>query len=127
MTDIGQLFMEFGDFLIQLLVGYVITNLVFGLLEAWMAYRLSQSIDSRYVTVSRALDKEKLIALTIEVDSDQYLCYNSVTNDFVCQGRNLKEIRERFRERYPDKDAAIYNGDTTAVAVLKSQLEELKK
>jgi hypothetical protein len=127
MTDIGQLFMEFGDFLIQLLVGYVITNLVFGLLEAWMAYRLSQSIDSRYVTVSRALDKEQLIALTIEVDSDQYLCYNSVTNDFVCQGRNLKEIRERFRERYPDKDAAIYNGDTTAVAVLKSQLEELKK
>jgi hypothetical protein len=127
MTDIGQLFMEFGDFLIQMLIGYVIINLVFGLLEAWMAYRLSQSIDSRYVTVSRALDEEKLIALTVEVDSDQYLCYNSVTNDFVCQGRNLKEIRERFRERYPDKDAAIYNGDTTAVAVLKSQLEELKK
>jgi hypothetical protein len=127
MIDIGQLFMEFGDFLIQMLVGYVIINLVFGLLEAWMAYRLSQSIDSRYVTVSRALDEEKLIALTVEVDSDQYLCYNSVTNDFVCQGRNLKEIRERFRERYPDKDAAIYNGDTTAVAVLKSQLEELKK
>lgn len=119
--------MEFGDFLIQMLIGYVIINLVFGLLEAWMAYRLSQSIDSRYVTVSRALDEEQLIALTIEVDSDQYLCYNSVTNDFVCQGRNLKEIRERFRERYPDKDAAIYNGDTTAVAVLKSQLEELKK
>ena len=127
MIDIGQLFMEFGDFLIQMLIGYVIINLVFGLLEAWMAYRLSQSIDSRYVTVSRALDEEQLIALTIEVDSDQYLCYNSVTNDFVCQGRNLKEIRERFRERYPDKDAAIYNGDTTAVAVLKSQLEELKK
>ena len=127
MTDIGQLFMEFGDFLIQMLIGYVIINLVFGLLEAWMAYRLSQSIDSRYVTVSRALDEEQLIALTVEVDSDQYLCYNSVTNDFVCQGRNLKEIRERFRERYPDKDAAIYNGDTTAVAVLKSQLEELKK
>jgi hypothetical protein len=127
MIDIGQLFMEFGDFLIQMLIGYVIINLVFGLLEAWMAYRLSQSIDSRYVTVSRALDEEKLIALTVEVDSDQYLCYNSVTNDFVCQGRNLKEIRERFRERYPDKDAAIYNGDTTAVAVLKSQLEELKK
>jgi hypothetical protein len=127
MTDIGQLFMEFGDFLIQMLVGYIIINLVIGLLEAWMTYRLSQSIDSRYVTVSRALDEEKLIALTVEVDSDQYLCYNSVTNDFVCQGRNLKEIRERFRERYPDKDAAIYNGDTTAVAVLKSQLDELKK
>lgn len=118
--------MEFVDFLIQLFVGYVIVNLVFGLLEAWMAYRLNQSIGSQYVAVSRALDEEKLIALTIEVDNNQYLCYNSVTNDFVCQGRDLKEIRERFRERYPDKDAAIYNGDETAVAVLKSQLKELK-
>jgi len=39
----------------------------------------------------------------------------------------LTEIRKRFRERYPNKDAAIYDGDQTAVATLKSQLQELKK
>ena len=44
----------------------------------------------------------------------------------MCQGSDLKEIRERFRARYPDKDAAIYDGDATAVATLKSQLKELK-
>jgi hypothetical protein len=77
--------------------------------------------------VGQALDEERLIALTVEQQHDQYFCYNSVTNDFVCQGRDLEEIRERFRERYPNKDAAIYDGDRTAVATLKSQLKELKK
>jgi hypothetical protein len=73
------------------------------------------------------LDQERLIALTVEVDNNQYFCYNSITNDFVCQGSDLKEIRERFRERYPDKDAAIYDGDESAVATLKLQLKDLKK
>jgi hypothetical protein len=77
--------------------------------------------------VGQALDEERLIALTVEVDHNQYFCYNSITKDFVCQGSNLKEIRERFRERYPDKDAAIYDGDETAVATLKLQLKELKE
>ena len=126
MTDAGQFFMEFGEFLIRFVVIYFLVNMAFGLLEAWMVYRMRQNIGSKYITVSRALDEEKLIALTVEVDNNQYLCYNSMTKAFVCQGRNLKEIRERFRARYPDKDAAIYDGDETAVAALKSQLEDLK-
>ena len=42
-------------------------------------------------------------------------------------GRILKEIRERFKLRFPDKDAAIYDGDKTAVATLRAQLKELKE
>ena len=92
------------------------------LLMVWMRRRISDELTA----VGLALDEERLIALTVEVDQNQYFCYNSMTKDFVCQGRDLKEIRERFRERYPDKDAAIYDGDQTAVATLKSQLKELK-
>jgi len=112
MTDIGQLLMEFGDFLIYFGIGWVISNLVLGL----SAFLLRRHIE-------RSLDQE----LTVEIDHDQYFCYNSITKDFVCQGSDLTEIRKRFRERYPDKDAAIYDGDQTAVAALKSQLQELKK
>jgi hypothetical protein len=127
MTDIGQLLMEFGDFLIYFGIGWVITNLVLGMLAFLLRRHIEQSIEQELVGVGQALDEERLIALTVEQQNDQYLCYNSVTNDFVCQGRDLKEIRERFRERYPNKDAAIYDGDTTAVSALKSQLKELKK
>ena len=127
MTDIGQFLMEFGDFLIWFGIGWVITNLVLGLLAFLLRRHIEQSIESELTGVGQALDEDRLIALTVEQDNDQYVCYNSITKDFVCQGSDLKEIRERFRERYPDKDAAIYDGDRTAVAALKSQLEELKK
>jgi hypothetical protein len=127
MTDIGQFIMEFGDFLIWFGIGWVITNLVLSLLAFLLRRHIEQSMESELTGVGQALDEERLIALTVEVDQDQYFCYNSITKDFVCQGSDLKEIRERFRARYPDKDAAIYDGDQTAVATLKLQLKDLKK
>ena len=123
MTDIGQFMMEFGDFLIYFGIGWVISNLVLGL----SAFLLRCHIEQDLTSVGQALDQERLIALTVEVDNNQYFCYNSLTNDFICQGSDLKEIRERFRARYPDKDAAIYDGDKSAVAALKSQLKDSKK
>ena len=119
--------MEFGDFLIYFGLVYLAVTIAFGVLEAWLIHRFSRSLSEELNAVGQALDEERLIALTVEQQHDQYFCYNSVTNDFVCQGRDLKEIRERFRARYPDKDAAIYDGDRTAVATLKSQLKDLKK
>jgi hypothetical protein len=119
--------MEFGDFLIYFGIGWVITNLVLGLLAFLLRRHVEQSMEQELAGVGQALDKERLIALTVEIDQNQYLCYNSMTKDFVCQGSDLKEIRERFRARYPDKDAAIYDGDQTAVAALKSQLKEQRK
>jgi hypothetical protein len=127
MENVGLFLMEFGDFLIYFGLSYFAISIAFGLLEAWLVHRLSRNIGEELNAVGQALDEERLIALTVEQQHDQYLCYNSVTNDFVCQGRDLAEIRQRFRERYPNKDAAIYDGDRTAVATLKSQLKELKK
>lgn len=63
----------------------------------------------------------ELILLTVEVDHNQYLCYNAVTQEFVCQGADVTEIAQRFRARFPDKTVAIFNGDTTAVATLQQQ------
>ena len=127
MENIGQFIMEFGDFLIWFGIGWVITNLVLSLLAFLLRRHIEQSIESELTGVGQALDEERLIALTVEVDQDQYFCYNSITKDFVCQGSDLKEIRERFRARYPDKDAAIYDGDESAVTTLKLQLKDLKK
>ena len=119
--------MEFGDFLIWFGIGWVITNLVLSLLAFLLRRHIEQSMEQELTGVGQALDEERLIALTVEVDQDQYFCYNSITKDFVCQGSDLKEIRERFRARYPDKDAAIYDGDESAVTTLKLQLKDLKK
>jgi hypothetical protein len=126
MTDIGQFMMEFGDFLIYFGIGWSIFSIALSVLELLLRRHIERSMESELTGVGQALDEERLIALTVEQQNDQYFCYNSITKDFVCQGSDLKEIRERFRARYPDKDAAIYDGDATAVATLKSQLKELK-
>ena len=119
--------MEFGDFLIWFGIGWLLFRIALSVLEFLLRRHVERSMESELRGVGQALDEERLIALTVEVDHNQYFCYNSLSKDFVCQGRDLKEIRERFRARYPDKDAAIYDGDQTAVATLKSQLKELKK
>ena len=47
------------------------------------------------------------------------------TNDFVCQGANLQEIVNRFRARFPDKQAAFAKGDDAVIAALQLQSKDL--
>ena len=96
------------------------------LLFVWaVARRLRVQFESDIESTMEKLAQERLIALTVEIDNNQYFCYNAITKDFVCQGHSLNEIRERFRLRYPNKAAAIYDGDEIAVKTLRSQLKDM--
>jgi hypothetical protein len=126
--------METAEFLMWLGEVAMVTALVimaFNLLVFWIARRIEARIEARMAEeltdIAQELEEEKLIALTVEVDGDQFLCYNAQTMAFVCQGRDLEEIRKRFRERYPRKNAAIYDGDESAVKTLKQQLKEMNE
>jgi heme/copper-type cytochrome/quinol oxidase subunit 1 len=122
--------METSEFLMsigQVLMWLSLVVMVFNLLVLWLARRIEARLTEKLGEIAQDLEAEKLIALTVEVDGDQFLCYNAQTMSFVCQGRNLEEIRERFRQRYPQKSAAIYNGDESAVKTLKQQLKELNE
>ena len=122
---------EFLMFMGEVLMVVSLVVTVFNLLVLWIARRIDARIEARWAEelgdIAQDLEEEKLIALTVEVDGDQFLCYNAQTMTFVCQGRDLEEIRKRFRERFPTKNAAIYNGDESAVEVLKKQLKELNE
>jgi hypothetical protein len=101
-------------------------GVVLFLLFVWiLSRRIQIRFESELSATMKNLAQERLIALTVEIDNNQYFCYNALTKDFVCQGYSLKEIIERFRLRYPHKAAAIYDGDETAVKTLRSQLEEM--
>jgi hypothetical protein len=101
-------------------------GVVLFLLFVWaVSRRLRIQFESELGTTMKNLAQERLIALTVEIDNNQYFCYNALTKDFVCQGHSLKEIIERFRLRYPNKAAAIYDGDETAVQTLRNQMKEM--
>jgi hypothetical protein len=110
------------------LLSFRLDVVLFGMI-IWFVFTLavSRHLERQICLVVQDLDQERLIPLTVEVDQNQYFCYNTITKAFVCQGHSLKEIVERFKLRYPDKAAAVYDGDETAVRVLKSQLEQLDK
>jgi len=105
-----------------------ILDLVFWGIVSWFVFTwaVSRYLERQIRSVVRELDEEQLIPLTVEVDQNQYFCYNSITKAFVCQGHSLKEIIDRFTQRYPEKSAAICDGDETAVRVLKRQMLESK-
>ena len=115
---------------LETIITAMFTGVGFGvilfLLFVWiLSRRIQIRFESELSTTMKNLAQERLIALTVEIDNNQYFCYNALTKDFVCQGYSLKEIIERFRLRYPNKAAAIYDGDEIAVKTLKSQLEDL--
>lgn len=109
------------DILIQII------NTVSLIVMCWfvLVWLVSQRIKQQMRPMLRDLEQERLIPLTVEVDQDQYFCYNCFTKAFVCQGRDLEEIIRKFKQRYPDKLVAIYDGDETAVKTLRAQLETL--
>ena len=115
---------------LETIIAAMFTGVGFGvivfLLFVWIISRRIQfRVDSEISGIVEKLAQDRLIALTVEIDNNQYFCYNALTKDFVCQGYSLKEIIERFRLRYPNKAAAIYDGDETAVKTLRNQMEEL--
>ena len=116
--------MDFLIDFISVLLDILFVGIIAFALFTWV---VSRKIESQLNSVMQDLDEERLIPLTVEVDQDQYFCYNSLTKAFVCQGRSLTEIIEKFKLRYPDKSAAIYDGDETAVRVLKTQMKELSE
>lgn len=108
------------DVVLWWITGYIIARLVF----EWIEYKLSQQFEKEIAPIVRDLDSGKLIPLTVELHNNQFLCYNSITNDFVCQGETLLELAQRFGSRYPDRRATIHRGDTEVIAKLKQQLRD---
>ncbi len=111
--------------LIDIVFWFVIAYISARILTSWLLDRLTSEFRAELEEFADRLDSGKLIPVTVEVDQEQYFCYNAITKDFVCQGYTLKEIAERFSLRFPESKLAIYNGDETAVKVLKEQLEKM--
>ena len=114
-----EIIFEFAIWVFYLAIGRLVMEVllrVYNLVNS--EQQRQQPSDTDYV--DRAITGD-LVLLTVEVDHNQYLCYNAVTQEFVCQGADITEIAQRFRVRFPDKTVAIFNGDTDAVSTLHQQ------
>lgn len=70
--------------------------------------------------------EKALLPVIVEQDGDEIFVYSEKDRQFLVQGRTVKEIRERFDQRFPDRIAYMAGGDEKLVERLKAELAELK-
>ena len=85
--------------------------------------RMLERMDREDEEDTVASDAEKM-ELRVEFDNNLYFCYNITDGAFVCQGKNLAEIQSNFRNRFPDINAVIVDGDDSSVGWLKTEMSK---
>lgn len=122
---------ELVDLVLAFVCGIVVTVAFMSWLVNRWARRIRQMLEqalneetAQEPSIKDQVANGKIIPLKVEVDQDQYLCYNMLTQQFVCQGSNVSEIIERFQARFPGLNAALQSGDETALETLRQQLKE---
>ncbi len=96
----------------------------------WAAERF---VERLLAAVDDTLEQEKAAdtatrRVEIEVVDNQVLCYNADTKEFVCQGQDLTQVIERFKQRFPgtyDVKLVPANDETRAWA--RTQLAKLNE
>ena len=71
--------------------------------------------------------RASLVGLIIEEDGGQLYAYREEDRQFLCQGRDIAEIRRKFSEQYPDKTAYLSGGDPALIERLKAELVAIKE
>lgn len=102
------------DFIIPVFVGIVLGVMILQVINIYRAWREFNEPASEVEEFVDKMVKQKLIILDIEAVDGQFMCYNSLTKEFVCMGQNMTEVQDRFRQRYPDKEAALIKEDPVA-------------
>ena len=125
--------------LVDLVIAFVLGALAATTLLAWLIQRWANNIkalieealkeveEPKEDDIKTRVDAGRIILLEVEVADNQFFCYNSKTNQFVCQGANVSEIIENFKQRFPGLNAVLHTGDEQALKTLRQQLKESRE
>jgi len=118
-----EIVVEFVLWVAQIVFWYMVFSIVINVIKLKMNTPHKQEIDR----IINDLETEQLIPLQVELEGNVYLCYNTITKEFVCQGQNIEEILSRFKQRFPGRYCSLSRGDPEVLAVLKQQLKEFNE
>ena len=118
---------------------YDITNIVVGLLIGvgitvgaislyiWhLMNRFEREIHQR-VHEAVGQVKQALLPVIVEQEGDEIFVYSEADRQFLVQGKDARELRERFDQRFPDRIAIMAGGEEQLVERLKAELKALKE
>ena len=71
-------------------------------------------------------EKER-IEMKVSKIGDIFYAHRSDTDDFVCQGTDLAELKRKFADRFPGHDGSVVGVSAETHAELLKQKQELAK
>ena len=110
------------EFLIGIILGVTIVVLYLWYCIARFAKRIEAQINT-LITEAQS----KIVPVVVERENGAIYCYSKDDHQFICQGRDLVEIRQAFELRFPDKTAFLAGGDEEVLEELRSQLKSEAK
>ena len=117
--------METTDIVLWVAVGIFIGATAFYLTMKLAVNLLTRRIEQQLETLEEALKEHvDLIPCRVEQHNGVFFVYNNETNEFMAQGNDLAELRERIKARWKDRRVSVVAGDENVLAQLKEQFNE---
>lgn len=99
----------------------ILVVLILFLILMWIVgQRLKRHIaevEAQVVTEVKELF-DKIIFMRTETHNDIIFAYNAVTNDFVCQGKDMEELNKNFGLRFPESKGVLIKPESEEVVPL---------
>ena len=103
--------------MMEFILGIVVGTMALWLLAVWTVHRylakIQQAVDARR-------QQDLLIRARVEQIDSQFYIYNMDKNEFLVQGRNMKELVDNLGLRKPGAVIGVVDGDEQAIQNLKA-------
>jgi len=112
---------DFGSFFVGVMAGLALAYYIIHQIGRMIFTRLEAAVAAELDT------KKERIEMKVSKLGDIYYAHRADTDDFVCQGADLAELKRRFTERFPGYDGSMVGVSEETHAELLKQKQELSK
>ena len=104
----------------EFILGIVVGTMALWLLAVWTVHRylakIQQAVDERN-------QEDLIIRARVEQIGNQFYIYNIDKNEFLVQGRDMKELVDNLELRKPGAVIGVVDGDESAIQNLKATMQ----
>jgi hypothetical protein len=109
------------DYIIVFVLGMIAATV----LIRWAARRTIERIISDLDKEIKQTASEAQINVDLEVEQNIYFLYNSDDGAFMAQGKDVTELFQHVKQRFPDQTIKIVKAEPEVMQQLRDQLKEL--
>jgi hypothetical protein len=95
------------------------------LIRRWIEHSLLMRLHEKIQHIEE-MQRHMPMKLMVEEINGRLYSWNRITNDFVCQGADLLELRDNFEKRFPNKNFSVVAAEPV-MTKLREQLEILNQ